>query len=249
MSRQTIERQTRRRAHRLSLKPGPIRITAEGHQDLSHLDDHTVRPIRGRPGWVEPAPKPEGKGNLEVWGEAIIKNGDTEIRARNKLTGNAIRHLSNQGIFQVTAGDTTFAGAVWQLFHTNNQGLSYIRVGTGVGATIETTTALLAQIATNPSSTLWVADSPAVGTYRARFTATWNSGILPASTVTEIGIHGYMMNTWGSPLNFSTSASIQNATALSLFARLSTTDGEFTAFLINTTVPLTIEYRVIFTWT
>jgi len=36
--------------------------------------------------------------------------------------------------------------------------------------------------------------------------------------------------------------------AAAFWNRLSTTDGEFTAFMINTAVPLVIEYRVVLTF-
>lgn len=61
---------------------------------------------------------------------------------------------------------------------------------------------------------------PAVGTYRVSWIATWNAGTLPAIDVSEIG--------------------------LSLCSDDS--DGDFTTFTVNVAVPLTIEWRLTFTF-
>lgn len=217
-----------------------------GHQDLRHLDMPTLRPAAGKLGLLEPIPRPKrGKAGtrLEAWGEVIVKNGATEFRARNKIVGQGLRHLVNSGFL---GGQNAGGGTSNDPFATNDLTRSYIRVGTGSGSTIDTTTALVAQVATSPSSTAASFDNPSSGVYRNKFTATWNAGAITGATVQEIGIFGNLLLTLGTSRPSSANSGYS---ALSLFARLSASDAEFTAFTINTAVPLTIEYRVVFTFT
>lgn len=202
-------------------------------------DDPLLRPVSGMPGYLEPIPHYDPrsgqspKGELHVWGEAVVTNGDTKFRARNKIVGQGLRHLANSlvsGIQMSTAGTS---------FETNVPSRSYIRVGTGTATTVDATTTLATAVATNPTSTTMASDNPSSGVYRAKFTATWNAGALSAVTVTEIGVFGNIAVTYpGTTIS-----------ALALFARLSSADAEFTAFLINASVPLVVEYRVVFTFT
>lgn len=218
-------------------------------------DDPLMRPVSGNPGYLEPIPRfdprsgQSPKGELVVWGEAVIKNGATEIRARNKIVGQGLRHMLNNGMLGFTANCGSGINITYPpAFETNQLTRSYMRVGVGGGATTDTTTALTAVNTTNPDSTAIANDNPSSGVYRRKFTATWNAGTLPAITVTEIGVFGFLNTVLGT-IPAGSAGATTNGVALTLFARLSAADSEFTSFLVNTAVPLVIEYRVVWTFT
>lgn len=151
--------------------------------------------------------------------------GQFHLQFHNKLVGQALRHIANacynpggSGFLNVTA--------------TN-----LLRVGTGTGATLDTTTALVTEVAVAASSGSVVTTTPVAGTYRTTIINTWNAGVLSAVAVTEIGVKSIMAITLGS------NGSTGSAGAPILFSRLSTTDTEFTGFTVNTAVPLQITYR------
>lgn len=213
--------------------PGQVRTLEDGRRLMS-------RPMSGGLGKLEPLYLPSGIGDrLEYWGEAEVRNGpglcriegcgcgESHFVARNKIVGQGLRHLCNILRFG------QLSGAV-PAFETNQLARSYIRVGTGSGATIDTTTALVTQVATSPSSTSITLTNPSAGVYRTHFAATWVSGSITGATVTEIGVFG--------ALGITLDSNVQ--TNLALFSRLSVSDSEFSSFVINTAAPLVIEYRI-----
>jgi len=119
-----------------------------------------------------------------------------------------------------------------------------IRVGTGTGATTASMTDLVTPNVTNPSSVAGSTSNPTAGVYRISWTATWNTGVLTAVTVTELGLYLVLylgLQTFGA-------TPVSGPTNLSFFSRLSSSDGDFTAFLVNIAVPLTVEWRLTFTF-
>jgi hypothetical protein len=124
---------------------------------------------------------------------------------------------------------------------------AYIRVGTGTDITTGATTGLSSAVATAASSQAGVTSNPS-GSYRIAWTATWNAGTLSAIDISELGL---FLNIIGStPLNtlqpFATGLGTQNTAAM--FSRLSNADGDFSTFTVNTSVPLTIEWRLTLTF-
>lgn len=170
------------------------------------------------------APPPFIPGHtVLLYGEATVWQGDELVGVfRNKETGIMLRGIVNYLWASAMNASTVSGGTTGTM-----------RVGTGTGATGDGTTALVTEVATAPSSIAFTTDNPSSGTYRFKVTATWNAGVLAAVTVTEIGIKGNSMNTLSST----------SVTSNHLLARLSSTDGEFVAFLVDTTKPLVIEYR------
>lgn len=129
--------------------------------------------------------------------------------------------------------------------YTNQNWLSkvqYMRVGTGTGTTSGATVALVAEDSTPATSQAGELSNPASNTYRVAWTATWNSGTLSAITVREIGLYLWLDTT------LRTFGGLFDGTNARLFSRLSSSDGDFTAFTVNTSVPLTIEWRLTFTF-
>ncbi len=202
-------------------------------------------------------PKAHGMGKLErfypnkdgktiaIWGEYEVKNGPGKCRVmgcgcgmmhqigHNKITGQGLRHLMNWAIILNTASNRNMQG--FSVTSLNN-----MRLGTGTGATTDSTTTLQAEIATAPNSITSSFDNPSSGIYRTTLTSTWNAGTLSAVTVTEIGIK--IPHLYGISIN---NASI---TSDGLLSRLSTSDSEMTSFLINAANPLVVAARIVFTF-
>ena len=150
-------------------------------------------------------------------------------QGHNKIVGQGLRHLMNAVYGQSSAQQRIG-------FRGLTTSTNVMRLGTGVGATVDGTTTLIAQNATAPNTVSFTFDTPATSTYRVKATCTWNAGTIGAITVTEIGIFGSLWTGLGT---------VDDAGGgSSMWSRLSTTDAEFGSFTINTAVPLSIEYRV-----
>ena len=72
--------------------------------------------------------------------------------------------------------------------------------------------------------------------------ATWNTGSLAAIDVSELGLKLYLDAT----LNVFAAAIVGAGKVF--FSRLSDSDDDFTTFTVNIAVPLTIEWRLTFTF-
>ena len=200
-----------------------------------------------------------GLGLRNTFGDRVIVSDEIRIYEgtgeNRKLKVKSKGHIVNQGLIAIT---NLLSWSTITYYTTSNGGLasynftasgnSYIRLGTGGGATAGTTVSLSAPVATVPSSQAGTTSTPQSGQYRISWTATWNAGALTAITVSEVGLFlafGSSFNTlqsfgWARNNNV-----IENAM---FFSRLSSADNDFTAFVINTTVPLTIEWRLTLTF-
>lgn len=216
------------------------------------------RPKSGGMGALEPLVLPPAGGvgdGIAVWGQAEIRNGpgtcmvdgcgcgEMHFVARNKISQLGLQHIMNRAFKGHT--DSSSSSGVFRnaAFTSNDTGNSYIRVGTGGGATVQGTVGLTTQVATNPSGTIASGISLSLGVQSLSFTATWNAGVIAAATVTEIGIFG-LLNDGLNETPSSSTTNVGNSSALILFARLSVADGEFSSFVINTAAPLSIQYTV-----
>ncbi len=113
-----------------------------------------------------------------------------------------------------------------------------IRLGTGSGSTTASTAALVSIINTPPSSIAGSTSNPSAGHYLDAMTATWNAGTIAALTVTEAGLWMQLINALNTFGSTSASTSV-------LFAdRVSSTDGDFSSFTINTSNPLSVQYQL-----
>lgn len=175
-------------------------------------------------------PAKDFSGEVRVWGEFRLINGDRVTPwYKNKIVGQGLRHLVESLHSSAPSGVEPFNAASYTM-----------RVGTGTGATADTTTALVTPNATAPNTVaLAIRESPSAANYRLKLSCTWNAGALPAVSVTEIEIRS-------GPNGLMVTLGSSTQTANAMFSRLSSTDAEFTAFTINTAVPLTIEYRLNF---
>jgi len=182
---------------------------------------------------------------VKVTDEVLVYEGE----GKNKRLKFASKgHIVNQGLIHMInalAASQTGSSGPYYLFSRDWTGktYSYMRLGTGGNITQGTTTNLTTPVSTPPDSQSGATSSPGGGTYRVAWTATWNAGTLTAITVSEIGLYLYLQTALQS---FGWTSF--NGAATALFSRLSAADGDFTAFQVNPSVPLTVEWRLTFTF-
>ena len=200
-----------------------------------------------------------GLGLRNTFGDRVIVSDEIRIyegEGKNrKLKVKSKGHIVNQGLIAVT---NLLSWSTITYYTTSNGGLasynfapsgnSYIRLGTGGGATAGTTVSLSAPVATTPNSQAGTTSSPQSGQYRISWTATWNSGALTAITVSEVGLFLAFGSSFSTLQSFGWSRNNNVVENAMFFSRLSSADNDFTAFVINTTVPLTIEWRLTLTF-
>lgn len=185
---------------------------------------------------------------IRVRDEILFYHGTPEdVKAGNaKLFIVTKGHIVNLGLMDLqhflsansmSDGSSTYGGPSTDWASKTS---SYMRVGTGGSVTTGATTTLTAQQNTAPDGQSGSNATPS-GTYRISWMATWNAGTLPAITVTEVGL---FLNLKGSAQAFG--ATYGHGDTPMLFSRLSEADGDFSSFAINTAVPLTIEWRLLF---
>jgi hypothetical protein len=180
---------------------------------------------------------------VKVCDEVLVYEGSGENK---KLKFASKGHIVNQGLIHlINALSASQANQPAYLFSREwtNKTYSYMRLGTGGNVTQGTTTNLTTPVSTPPDSQSGATSSPGGGTYRVAWTATWNAGTLTAITVSEIGLYLYLQTALQS---FGWTSF--NGAATALFSRLSAADGDFTAFQVNPSVPLTVEWRLTFTF-
>jgi hypothetical protein len=200
-----------------------------------------------------------GLGLRNTFGDRVIIADEIRIyegEGKNrKLRVKSKGHIVNQGLIAVTNllswSTITYAGSSNGGLSSYNfipSGNSYIRLGTGGGATAGSTVSLSAPVATVPSSQAGTTSSPQTGQYRISWTATWNAGSLTAITVSEVGLSLAFGSSFSTLQSFGWSRSNTTVESVMFFSRLSSADNDFTAFTVNTAVPLTIEWRLTFTF-
>ena len=183
---------------------------------------------------------------VKVTDEILVYEGSGENK---KLKFASKGHIVSQGLIHMinafSASTTNSSSGYKYLFSYNwtARTNSYMRLGTGGNVTQGTTTGLTTQVGTGPDSQAGATSTPGGGIYRVSWTATWNAGSLTAITVSELGLFLFLNTTlqgfgW---VDFT-------GAGTALFSRLSAADGDFTAFVVNTSVPLTIEWRLTFTF-
>ena len=192
---------------------------------------------------------------IEIKDEIFVWEGEAKNR---KLKFKSKGHIVNQGLIWLinlaATGGTGYSvtSNYFNWFGSANftpSGNSYIRLGTGGNTTVATTTALTTPCATVPSSQAGQTTNPSAGVYRVSWTATWNAGSIAALSVTEMALW-LAMGTFISLQSFGFQFPVNGQTTQSaqFFSRLSEADGDFTHFTINTSVPLTIEWRLTYSF-
>ena len=182
---------------------------------------------------------------IRVKDEITCWQGDKlQFRTKGHIVSYGLMLMVNYLSFAGTSSATAAYGMMYSW---------YIRCGTGTGATGQATIGLVTINSTAPNTMSGTNSNPSTGQYRIAWTATWNSGTLSAITITEFGMwwnNGFA----GSPTvpsltSFGSNYIYQSGGANTQFAsRISSTDGDFTSFTVNTSVPLTLQWNLTFTF-
>jgi hypothetical protein len=184
-----------------------------------------------------------------TFGDVVTVTDEILVYEGAKLKFASKGHIVNQGLIHMInalSASTTDGGSGYRYLFSrdwNAKTYSYMRLGTGGNVTQGTTTGLTTPVGTGPDSQAGANSSPGGGTYRVSWTATWNAGSLTAITVSELGLFLFLQT---GLQGFGWTGF--NGAGTALFSRLSAADGDFTAFVVNTSVPLTIEWRLTFTF-
>jgi hypothetical protein len=83
--------------------------------------------------------------------------------------------------------------------------------------------------------------NPSPGVYQVTYTSTWNAGAV-SGTIGEVGLFLYI---WDALQSAGGSSGIPSRR---LASRLSVADGDFTAYTIDTALPLTVQWIVQFSF-
>ena len=182
-------------------------------------------------------------GLRNTLGDYIIIADEVLVYQGDKLLFKSKGHIVNQGLIHlinhISANSFNLAPSI----NWSAMGQGVMHVGTGVGVTTGNMTSLAADEGTDPDSQSGATSSPAGGSYRVSWLAVWNAGSLAAINVSELGLRlyldGYALNAFGGT---------SSPAAKVFFSRLSDADGDFTTFLVDVTKPLTIEWRLTFSF-
>ena len=160
------------------------------------------------------------------------RTGELKLKTRGHIVNQALIGLVDLMAVNILSGTADVPSRTWG---TNGT----IRLGTGVGATTPATVALVSESAVAPSAVSGATSNPSSGVYRCSWIATWIAGSLAAITVTEFGLKLNLYNAL-----YAFGATPPGAATVNTFAsRISSTDGDFVAFVVNIAVPLSIEWR------
>jgi len=184
-------------------------------------------------------------------GDKILVTEQYVVKSGNKLLFATKGHIVNAGLLML--GNWFAIGSIPYNTITGTMPCeswgsmgSYIQLGTGGNVTTATTTALTTPVATKANSQSGSYTNPSNGVYKVNYTATWNAGALTALTITEMGLWLYQFNGLNTMQTFGAAVTLSNTMNLQLFSRISAADGDFTSFVINTSVPLTITWTLTF---
>ena len=177
---------------------------------------------------------------VKVTDEVLVYEG---AGADKKLKFASKGHIVNQGLINLINHFVVDRTASVRYFPSrsfaSDTTYAYMLVGTGTDVTQGTTTDLTTADSTKADSQAGASSNPAGGSYRVTWTATWNAGTLGAISVAELGLFLHLNATLRA-----FGYTDWTVTGTALFSRLSDADGDFTTFVVNTSVPLTVEWRL-----
>ena len=113
-----------------------------------------------------------------------------------------------------------------------------IRLGTGNVATTQSTTSLSTPLTTAPNVVSGSITNPSNGLFKVICNATWNAGTLGAPTIREAAIWVYGQN------SIQSFGATYQANMLFMADRISSADGDFAAFTVNSSKPLSCQYTL-----
>ncbi|MFQ5906510.1 MAG: hypothetical protein ACE5JA_08050 [bacterium] len=179
------------------------------------------------------------KENIKITGIVRIIQGEkVVVEARN--------HFVNQGLMALISllcisyhGHASYAPArEW----TTTRAYCGIRLGsdttTPTAAIMED---LISALGGWASSASLSRSNPSPGVYQVTYTSTWNAGAV-SGTIGEVGLFLYIWDTLQPAGGNSLTPSKR------LASRLSVADGDFTAYTIDTALPLTVQWIIQFSF-
>lgn len=191
-------------------------------------------------------PNQEERQRLKL--DTIKLTGEVEILQGEKVVARLRNHFVNQGLISLIN-----LLACNELYSTSNVPArnwatkgSFIALGTDTATTTGATMAALvspigAAPGTKADSQGISSSSPATGQYEVTYTATWNAGTI-SGTIGELGLYLY-----GKDSLSGAGGQYRDLTYI-MFSRLSVADTDFTAYTIDTALPLTVQWRVRFSF-
>jgi len=185
----------------------------------------------------------EGQGHgIRVRGFVKIFQGDRLVaEGENKFVNQGLISLATVFSANNLYGDNLFPYG-WTSLTT------YILLGTDTSTkTAMNMTSLVSPIGgANPIKANAQSISngnPSSGVYQVIYTATWNAGTIQG-TVGEVGLY---LKGW-TTLQTAGQQTAGGAQVVVLFSRMSVADGDFTAYTINTSLPLTVQWVLQFSF-
>jgi hypothetical protein len=175
--------------------------------------------------------------HIKIEGLIEIRNGDKVITGKNHIVGQGLKHIINLMICTGTRN-------AYENFNKNSYYYN-ARIGSDISNTTTVgATALSADFGSNPNSKAISASNISTTIFDLNVTATWNAGTV-TGTLGEVGILWGMLS--GGVLKTAqfTSDSTQDPLSTQLlFSRMSAGDGDFSAFTIDNTKPLTVSWTL-----
>jgi len=180
-----------------------------------------------------------------VDGLVTVKQGDTILldNVHNKFVDNGLKGIISLLAVQFLGrnggnGYMAAANAAWNIYLGTNT----------TTVTVPTMTALIAPIGTAPGTvattkSLSVKDGTSDGIWNTIYTASWTAGTV-TGTVGEMALY---LN-WPSATTFRWTGDPSSTIVWSMGSRLSVADSEFTSFTIDNTKPLTIDWKIQFSF-
>ena len=182
------------------------------------------------------------KHGMLIQGLVTIRQGDRVIvrDIPNHFVDNGLKGLISQII---NAGHDSGGSHTYHYLWENGWNM-YLGSDTTT-VTTTTMTALVSPIGTAPgtspnSKSGSLKDGSTDGVWNGVFLATWNSGTV-SGTCGELGLYGKPPTNqtafgWRPTYTYNPTAA--------MFSRLASADADFSSFVINTDVPLTVEWKV-----
>jgi len=185
--------------------------------------------------------------------EDLCMQANVSITQGHKiLVNNAHNHFVDAGLKQILAllisGNMLKGSWNVHFYFPSYNGTWCIYLGTDINtATTPTMTALTAPIGNAPGTAPNIKDISSIhdgggdGDWYAIYQATWNANTI-SGTVGEAAL--YMVDCLKTAFRWQISSSTQ--TTPHMFSRLSVKDGDFSSFVIDTDLPLTVEWKLRF---
>jgi len=187
-------------------------------------------------------------------GDRVLITDQITVKNGNKIVVATKGHIVNQGLINLVnqlsylQGSATGVVNLWGYAANSwSSKSSYMRVGTGAGATAYNTSSLTTIVNTAADSQSGTTTNPSNGVFKLNLNATWNAGTLAAITVSEIGLFCGRIGNQQTLQAFAWNPNSSTHT-IDLFSRISEADGDFEAFVVNIAVPLTITWTLTFSF-